>query len=278
MPKMTAEQIVAKALNRLPNGRGDFHEGSAHVVNVVHDLRAHGLLSEGAPSEEQVERAARAGHEHTNGIGAWEAATERIRKIQRARFAAGFAAAGVAPQEPSTAAHSTPAASALCDEVIADLGDNVQTHGPDCYRWHAGCLALRVRQALAPQEPNVLAGRCRTCGGEVLEGTAEDVIDYLDAPPPDREKLIAEAEAHWVELNGLNSRAAEVMMELAALAAQPVLDLNAERADAWEEGVATALNHAKRGSDGITLKLVTFDGDAWPNPYREAAKRGELNG
>ncbi len=38
------------------------------------------------------------------------------------------------------------------------------------------------------------------------------------------EKLIAEAEAHWVELNGLNSRAAEVMMELADLAAQPVLD------------------------------------------------------
>lgn len=41
---------------------------------------------------------------------------------------------------------------------------------------------------------------------------------------------------------------------------------------AWEEGVATALNHAKRGSDGITLKLVTFDGDAWKNPYREGER------
>lgn len=54
--------------------------------------------------------------------------------------------AGVAPQG------STAAASALCDEVIADLGDDIRTHGPDCYRWHAGCLALRVRQALAPQD------------------------------------------------------------------------------------------------------------------------------
>lgn len=62
-PNQTAEQIVAAALNRLPNSIG-FHAGSAYVVNVVHDLRAHGLLSEGAPSEEQVELARRALNEH----------------------------------------------------------------------------------------------------------------------------------------------------------------------------------------------------------------------
>lgn len=42
-----------------------------------------------------------------------------------------------------------------------------------------------------------------------------------------------------------------------------------EKREAWEEGVGTAMNYAKRGSDGITLKLVTFDGDAWENPYKE---------
>lgn len=45
--------------------------------------------------------------------------------------------------------------------------------------------------------------------------------------------------------------------------------LDSVKAEVWEEGVATALNYAKRGSDGISLKLVTFEGDAWANPYRE---------
>lgn len=58
--------------------------------------------------------------------------------------------------ERTCAIEGTAAASALCDEVIADLGDDVRTHGPDCYRWHAGCLALRVRQALAAQGPQAL--------------------------------------------------------------------------------------------------------------------------
>lgn len=40
--------------------------------------------------------------------------------------------------------------------------------------------------------------------------------------------------------------------------------------EAWESGVATALNYAKRGSDGISLKLVTFEGEAWTNPYRRS--------
>lgn len=52
-------------------------------------------------------------------------------------------------------------------------------------------------------------------------------------------------------------------------------ELRKAKAEAWEEGVATALNHAKRGSDGITLKLVTFDGDPWQNPYRADELEGE---
>ena len=44
-------------------------------------------------------------------------------------------------------------------------------------------------------------------------------------------------------------------------------------AEAWDEGVATALNYAKRQPDGITLKLETLDGGGWPNPYREGSDR-----
>ena len=44
------------------------------------------------------------------------------------------------------------------------------------------------------------------------------------------------------------------------------------KAEAWDEGVATALNYAKRQPDGITLKLETFGGDGWPNPYREGSE------
>lgn len=39
------------------------------------------------------------------------------------------------------------------------------------------------------------------------------------------------------------------------------------QAEAWAEGVETALNHAKRDENGITLSLVTWGGTPWPNPY-----------
>ena len=41
------------------------------------------------------------------------------------------------------------------------------------------------------------------------------------------------------------------------------------RAEAWDEGVAVALNHAIRNEDGITLRLEHLDGRPWANPYRE---------
>lgn len=36
--------------------------------------------------------------------------------------------------------------------------------------------------------------------------------------------------------------------------------------DAYDLGVATALDHAKRQPDGITLKLETWAGKPWPHP------------
>lgn len=41
----------------------------------------------------------------------------------------------------------------------------------------------------------------------------------------------------------------------------------ATRAQAWEEGVATALNHAILDADGVRLRLEHLDGRAWVNPY-----------
>ena len=47
------------------------------------------------------------------------------------------------------------------------------------------------------------------------------------------------------------------------------------RAEAWDEGVAVALNHAIRNPDGITLRLEHLDGRPWANPYRAGgADRG----
>ena len=54
-PNPTAEQIVRATLLRC-----QFDTLGDKVADVVKDLRANGLLSEGAPSEEQIERAARA--------------------------------------------------------------------------------------------------------------------------------------------------------------------------------------------------------------------------
>ena len=54
----TAEQIVRATLLRC-----QFDTLGDKVADVVKDLRANGLLAEGAPSEEQIERAARADRE-----------------------------------------------------------------------------------------------------------------------------------------------------------------------------------------------------------------------
>ena len=60
--------------------------------------------------------------------------------------------------------------------------------------------------------------------------------------------------------------------ERIAEAHRGIAEMRREAAEkAWDEGVATALNHAKRNPDGITLRLEKFNGDAWPHPYRKGA-------
>lgn len=141
-PNPTAEQILAAELMKLwgtPAGTEPVWMPEAKALARV--LRAHGRLSEGAPSEEQIERAA-------------------LAIYNRGRQSAGQSPVDRLPWSPRR------------EGVIADA------------------RAALTAAGVVPQEPSVLAGRCRTCGGEVLEGTAEDVIDFLDNPSsPDREEL-----------------------------------------------------------------------------------------
>lgn len=46
-------------------------------------------------STEQIEEAAKASHEYTNGAGSWELAADRIKRIVRSKLAAGFVAVGL---------------------------------------------------------------------------------------------------------------------------------------------------------------------------------------
>ena len=99
-PNPTAEQIVRATLLRC-----QFDTLGDKVADVVKDLRAHGLLSEGAPSEEQIERAARAFFREYHGEDIWPEIWDdgeldtRSRALAATRAA--LTAAGVAPQEPS---------------------------------------------------------------------------------------------------------------------------------------------------------------------------------
>jgi hypothetical protein len=50
-------------------------------------------------------------------------------------------------------------------------------------------------------------------------------------------------------------------------APEGVLTVSELMGQAWEVGVATALNYAVRQPDSITLRLETRDGEGWVNPY-----------
>ena len=96
----TAEQIVRATLLRC-----QFDTLGDKVADVVKDLRANGLLSEGAPSEEHIERAARAFFRAHRGADIWPELRgdgeldTRSRALAATRDA--LTTAGVAPQEPN---------------------------------------------------------------------------------------------------------------------------------------------------------------------------------
>jgi len=172
-----------------------YAETWARLLDSVRRLRAHGLLSEGAPSEEQIERAKKVladegflptnvhGKEHYEGY--WSLVVKDA-----------LTAAGVAPQEPKCE-HGI----ALID--LCQFADQVANDESD------------------PQEPSD-AWVDRQLAAEVAAKSGKP------APLTDREKLIAEA-GEYIERQDLGrgdiGDMQAVMADLLdALAAQPVLD------------------------------------------------------
>lgn len=91
-PNPTAEQIVRATLLRC-----QFDTLGDKVADVVKDLCAHGLLSEGAPSEEGARGFRKLDQVQAILAGAQTGVADAIRELS---LAAAALAAGVAPQEP----------------------------------------------------------------------------------------------------------------------------------------------------------------------------------
>lgn len=184
-PNPTAESVIAEAM--VNAGAPLMH--SRVEESVAAALRANGLLSEGAPSEEQVERAAKA---YLNGgIYTLESDGEH-----HARMRAALTAAGVAPQENPKCEHGVEL-SDLCQFV-----DHV---------------------ANAPQESSEEPAPSPAREFEESATVAASPKAVKDAPT-DREKLIADLR-NLAENSGAVTLRAEAVHDIAdALAAQPVLD------------------------------------------------------
>ncbi len=125
--ELTAEQIVSEALG--PYGLiGRARDLAAR--NAVERLRAHGLLSEGTPSEEQIEKAARAFFREYHGEDIWHDLRDdgeldtRSRALAATRVA--LTAAGVAPQpviDESALAEVIGKVTDLWDEPLDEVHD-----------------------------------------------------------------------------------------------------------------------------------------------------------
>ena len=90
----TAEQIVRATLLRC-----QFDTLGDKVADVVKDLRANGLLSEGAPSEAQARAIRKLDNVQAILAGAQASVTDAVRELSLT--SAALTAAGVAPQEPN---------------------------------------------------------------------------------------------------------------------------------------------------------------------------------
>ena len=101
-PNPTAEQIALRALH--PEATRNLPLASIYAKRICHDLRAHGLLSEGAPTEAQVEAAVHAAwvkSREFRGVGG-QAEFAPPWEFQQVIRAALVAAQGAAPVLPSS--------------------------------------------------------------------------------------------------------------------------------------------------------------------------------
>lgn len=188
-PNPTAEQAIAEALNDMWGG--ETHDGSpwspegSEVITIADKLRAHGLLSEGAPSEEPVE--AHVSHIARNLARATELTGASAEVIARAALKL---AAGVAPQPVIDEAALTE----VVFNTVEKWADMYPT--PQVSEMITRAVAAWLRDGAAPQEP---------CPQPCEHLSAEDAREGRDcrehpctcptAPSTDRQKLIDEAQA-----------------------------------------------------------------------------------
>lgn len=184
----TAEQIARKALVKtqregLPRPR--------QAAQVIADIRAAGLLG-GDPTEEQIERAARALFEDPNVTAEYtwaEMVTEDPSRadIWREDARRVLAAAGAAPQEPSETLDDhdfLPVAGHPDDDECTHRADGTDlTYCGEPRRAHEAPISREsVQECTCPSGDGSLRWPCPS---------------HPPAPSSDREKLIAEARAAW---------------------------------------------------------------------------------
>ena len=184
-PNPTAEQILVdewiRQADRAKSMTGMDAIWFPDAEETLAALRAHGLLSEGAPTEEQIEKAARAFFREYHGEDIWPELRDdgeldtRSRALAATRVA--LTAAGVAPQPVVD--------EAALAEVIADAphsGDpNVSCLDPRC---KAAAVAAWLREGVAPQEPSQTETKS---GNNFVSLDPEKVADVIGAAQVIRE-------------------------------------------------------------------------------------------
>lgn len=186
-PNPTAEQIVAEAFEgTLITHRRELDEAQRADVGriAISALRAHGLLSEGAPSEEQIERAAlAAANVRRSRYGLPPLPTlgdDSPSQFVRQEALAALTAAGVASQPVIDEAALTE----VIFNAVEKWADMYPT--PQVSEMIARAVAAWLKDGSAAQEPRV---ECL----EVRHPSGERQPAYVEST--DRQKLIDEAQA-----------------------------------------------------------------------------------
>ena len=285
-----------------------YAETWSRLLDGVRRLRrAHGWLSEGAPSEEQIERAAKALYDtepiryslsiHYEKVGEpkpWAELNEATKGVYRRKVIKTLTAAGVAPQGQGLAAR-------IREILDRDEEEDARAgayRDPESRRLQVmNRTIMRIEAVLneaAPQEPSCgnaqCVGECGEHGVNLALEKPSRSIHEPDAncvycvrcggswpcqptPSPDREELIAEAKTLAWKLVGEDDRSeAHSMLYrlIDALAAQPVLD---------PEKVAEVIrNELRKGEYATTPDELPYAATSrWiARVLCEAAKRGDL--
>lgn len=95
----------------------------------------------------------------------------------------------------------------------------------------------------------------------------DDTSDLEDWPADERDYF---REGDWSDFTERRQRIQDMRkakLADALIAVLPHRNCRPGQAAAWQAAVDTALDHAIRNEDGVTLRLEHLDGTPWRNPY-----------